>query len=139
MKPIFKPENVRTFVLYPYRIFHVRLFFKRIVGGDRTMDYFAYVDCYRCCVERGDGFIDLVEVEAEERQMMEFLIDYDEAKRKAIESAITWGNFRVISWWLPKAEILREAEAYKIFWIFERNGRKMIMDSLSGEVFEGFL
>ncbi len=139
MKPMFKPENVKTFVLYPYRIFHVRLFFKRIVGGDRTMDYFAYVDCYRCCVERGDGIIDLVEVEAEERQTMEFLIDYDEAKRKAIESAITWGNFRVISWWLPKAEILREVEAYKIFWIFERKGKKMIMDSLTREVFEGFL
>ncbi len=34
MKLIFKPENPKTFVLYPYRIFHVRLFFKRIVGED---------------------------------------------------------------------------------------------------------
>jgi len=59
------------------------------------MDYFAYVDCYRCCVERGDNFI--IELEADDRQIMEYLISYDEAKRKAIESAILWGNFRMIS------------------------------------------
>ncbi len=99
------------------------------------MDYFAYVDCYRCCVERGDNFI--IELEADDRQIMEYLIGYDEAKRKAIESAILWGNFRVISWWLPRAEVVKEAEAYKIFWIFKRDDKTMIMDSLTGEVFEG--
>ncbi len=137
MKPIFKPENPSTFVLYPYRIFHIRLRFRRIVGKDRIMDYFAYVDCYRCCVERGDGFIDVIEIEADERRVMEYLIDYDEAKSKAIESAIIWGNFRVISWWLPKADVIREEEAYKIFWIFRQGEKTMIMDSLTGEVFEG--
>ncbi len=139
MKPIFKPESYETFVLYPYRIFHVRLYFRRLVGGDRILDYFAYVDCYRSCVERGDGFIDLVDVKAEGRQVMDFLVDREEARRMALESAVQWGNLMVVSWWLPKAEILREAEAYKIFWIFERRGRKVIMDSLTGEVFEAFL
>ena len=136
MKPMFKPRNPKTFVLYPYRIFHIRLFFKRIVGRDRILDYFAYVDCYRCCVERGDGFIDIIDIEADRSQIMDYLMDYEEAKRKAVESAIVWGNFKVISWWLPKTEVLKEAEAYKIFWIFSKDNRTMIMDSLTGEIFE---
>ncbi len=135
MKPMFEPEEYRAYVLYPYRIFHVRLSFKRIVGEDRAMDFYAYVDCYRGVVERGDGFIDLIDFEAEEERIMEHLVDYEDARRMAIEKAIVWGNLRVISWWLPKAEVVREAEAYKVFWIF---GNK-IMDSLTGEVFEGFL
>ncbi len=139
MRPVFEPEDWETFVLYPYRIFHVRLFFKRVMGKDRTLDFFAYVDCYRGCVERGDGIVDFVDVEAENRQIMDHLIDWEEAERLAVEKAIAWGNFRVISWWLPRAEILRREEAYKIFWIFENRGRKMIMDSLTGEIFEGFL
>ena len=139
MKPIFELDGYDTFVLYPYRIFHIRLFYKRIRGEDRIMDFFAYVDCYRACVERGDGFIDLVEVEAKDEQMMEHLIDWKEAERLAIERAIAWGNLRVLSWWLPKAEVLRKEEAYKVFWIFEKDGRKAIMDSLTGDVFEGLL
>jgi len=67
---------------------------------------------------------------------MDYLMDYEEAKRKAVESAIVWGNFKVISWWLPKTEVLKEAEAYKIFWIFSKDNRTMIMDSLTGEIFE---
>ncbi len=135
MKPMFEPEEFETFVLYPYRIFHVRLFFKKIVGEDRVMDFYAYVDCYRGVVERGDGFIDLIDFEAKEEQIMEHLVDYEYARRMAIEKAVAWGNLRVISWWLPKAEVVREAEAYKVFWI---SGNKII-DSLTGEVFEGFL
>ncbi len=135
MKPIFEPKEYRAYVLYPYRIFHVRLSFKRIVGDDRVMDFYAYVDCYRGVVERGDGFIDLIDFEAEEERVMEHLVDYEDARRMAIEKAVAWGNLRAISWWLPKAEVVREAEAYKVFWIF---GNK-IMDSLTGEVFEGFL
>jgi hypothetical protein len=136
MKPIFKPKVHRAFVLYPYRLFHIRLYFKRIVGNDRELDYYAYVDCYRFGVERGDDFIEILEWNVPEDVVMEDLVSEEDARKKAIESAFLWGNMKVISWWTPRIEILREEKAYKVFWIFDGNGKKYIMDSLTGEIFD---
>ncbi|ASJ02853.1 hypothetical protein A3L09_06070 [Thermococcus profundus] len=134
MRPIFKPEVPNPdFVLYPYRIFHLRLFYKRLGRSDRVFDYFAYVDLYRLGAERGDGFIELYEWDVEEKKVMEPLVNYEEAERKAFESAITWGNSRVVSWWLPRIEIIRHERAYKVFWIYEKSGERLIMDSLDGK------
>ncbi|WP_297464022.1 hypothetical protein [Thermococcus sp.] len=134
MRPIFKPdEGNPEFVLYPYHIFHLRLFYRRLGKSDRVFDYFAYVDLYRLGAERGDDFIDLYEWDVEEKKVMEPLVDYEEAEKKAIESAIIWGNSRVISWWLPRIEVVRHERAYKVFWIYEKDGEKLIMDSLDGK------
>jgi len=136
MRPIFKPEVPDAdFVLYPYHIFHLKLFYKRLGRSDRVFDYFAYVDLYRLGAERGDGFIDLYEWDVDEKKVMEPLVDYEEARMKAFESAITWGNSRVVSWWLPRIEIIRDAQAYKVFWIFEKDGEKFLLDSLDGREF----
>ncbi|AFL95583.1 hypothetical protein CL1_1384 [Thermococcus cleftensis] len=136
MRPIFKPEHSNPdFVLYPYHIFHLRLFYRRLGKSDRVLDYFAYVDLYRLGAERGDGFIELYEWDVEGNKVMEPLVGYDEAEKKALESAITWGNSRVISWWLPRIEVVRHERAYKVFWIFERDGENLIMDSLDGKEF----
>lgn len=135
MRPVFRPEGKAGFVLYPYHIFHLRLFYKRLGMKDRVMDYHAYVDLYRLGAERGDGFITLEEWEVDERHLMEPLADYEEAEKKAFESAIIWGNSRVVSWWLPRIEVIRHERAYKVFWLYERNGEKVIMDSLDGKEF----
>ncbi|MBP1911081.1 hypothetical protein [Thermococcus stetteri] len=136
MKPIFRPEVSESFVLYPYRIYHLRLFYKRLGMKDRVFDYYAYIDLYRLGAERGDNFIDLEEWEVDERNVMEPLVTEDEARMKAFESAITWGNSRVVSWWLPRIEVVREELAYKVFWVYEENGKKLIMDSLDGKSYE---
>ncbi len=136
MNPIFEPDNPHTFVLYPYRIFHIKLYFKRVIGNDKELDYYAYVDCYRFGVERGDDFIELHEWDVSNDQLMDELVDGDQARKKALESAFLWGNMKVISWWTPKVEVLREEKAYKVFWIFEEDGKKLIMDSLTGEIFD---
>ncbi len=132
MKPIFRPEMESNFVLYPYRVYHLRLYYKRLGMSDRVFDYFAYVDLYRLGAERGDDFIELQEWEVDEKNLMEPIVDKEEARVKAFESAITWGNSRVVSWWLPRIEVVREELAYKVFWIFERYGDKIILDSLDG-------
>ncbi|WP_367883330.1 beta/alpha barrel domain-containing protein [Thermococcus peptonophilus] len=137
MRPIFKPEVAESFVLYPpYRIYHLRLFYKRLGMKDRVFDYYAYIDLYRLGAERGDDFIDLEEWEVDEKNVMKPLVTEEEARMKAFESAITWGNSRVISWWLPRIEIVREELAYKVFWVYEENGKKLIMDSLDGKSYE---
>ncbi|AIU69589.1 hypothetical protein TEU_04105 [Thermococcus eurythermalis] len=132
MKPIFRPETESNFVLYPYRVYHLRLYYRRLGMSDRVFDYFAYVDLYRLGAERGEGFIELQKWEVDEKNVMEPLVDDEEARMKAFESAITWGNSRVISWWLPRIEVVRDELAYKVFWIFERDGTKIILDSLDG-------
>ncbi|WP_054840381.1 hypothetical protein [Thermococcus sp. JCM 11816] len=137
MRPIFKPEVAESFVLYPYRIYHLRLFYKRLGMKDRVFDYYAYIDLYRLGAERGDDFIDLEEWEVDEKNVMEPLVTEEEARMKAFESAITWGgNSRVVSWWLPRIEVIREELAYKVFWVYEEDGKKLIMDSLDGKSYE---
>jgi len=133
MRPIFQPDTESQFVLYPYRIYHLRLHYKRLGMKDRVFDYFAYVDLYRLGAERGEKFIELYEWEVDEKAIMEPLVDEEEARMKAFESAITWGNSRIISWWLPRVEVVREELAYKVFWIFERDGKRLILDSLDGK------
>ncbi|HDZ35921.1 MAG TPA: hypothetical protein ENH81_03275 [Thermococcus sp.] len=133
MRPIFNPEMESSFVLYPYQVYHLKLYYKRLGMKDRVVDYFAYVDLYRLGAERGDGFIELQEWEVEEKKVMEPLVGEEEARMKAFESAITWGNSRVVSWWLPRIEIVREERAYKVFWLYEKDGETLIMDSLDGK------
>ncbi|AHL23139.1 hypothetical protein [Thermococcus nautili] len=133
MKPIFRPEIESSFVLYPYRIYHLRLYYKRLRMRDKVFDYFAYVDLYRLGAERGDRFIELQEWEVEEKAVMNPLVNEEEARMKAFESAITWGNSRVISWWLPRIEVVREELAYKVFWLYEKDGERLILDSLDGK------
>ncbi|WP_456326879.1 hypothetical protein [Palaeococcus sp. (in: euryarchaeotes)] len=135
MRPIFKPEVPATFVLYPYHLFHMRLFYKRLGRPDKVFDYFAYVDLYRFGVERGDGIIDIYKWTVREDQVMDPLVSDEEAREKAIESAFEWGNLRIVSWWTPRIEILREEKAYKVFWIFEEE-EKYVMDSLTGDKFK---
>ena len=132
MRPIFRPEVESSFVLYPYRIYHLRLYYRRLGMRDRVLDYFAYVDLYRLGAERGDMFIELQEWEVDERVIMDPLVDEEDARMKAFESAITWGNSRVISWWLPRIEVVREELAYKVFWVYEKSGKRIILDSLDG-------
>jgi len=136
MSPLFRPEGEPSYVLYPYRIYHLRLHYKRLGMDDRVLDYFAYVDLYRLGAERGDRFIELHEWEVDEKAIMKPLVSEEEARMKAFESAITWGNSRVISWWLPRIEVVREELAYKVFWIFERDGKRLILDSLDGSEYD---
>ena len=119
------------YVLYPYRVYHIRLRYRRLLGNDRILDYFAYVDCIRLGVERGDGIA--VEVwDVDESKVMKDLVDEEIARREAVKSAVMWGNLSVLSWWYPKVEILKGLKVYKIFWIKDN----FIFDSLSGEKFE---
>ena len=119
------------YVLYPYRVYHIRLRYRRLLGNDRILDYFAYVDCIRLGVERGDGIV--VEVwDVDNSKVMKDLVDEEIARREAVKSAVMWANLRVLSWWYPKVEILKGLKVYKIFWIKDN----FIFDSLSGEKFE---
>ncbi len=119
------------YVLYPYRLYHIKLKFRRIFGSEKCLDYFAYVDCIRLGVERGDG-ISIEEWDVERDKIMKEIVSEEVAKKEAIKSALSWGNMVVVSWWYPKIEIVKSLKAYKVFWI----KNEVIIDSLSGETFE---
>jgi len=122
----FEGEN---FVLYPMIAYSLRLKFKRIGMRDKLMEYFAYVDCIRAGVERGDSILPVEEWEVDEKRIMKPLIGEDEAEEIALNAAKSWGNLMVVSWWNPKVEIVNRVKAYKVFWL---NG-DYIVDSLTGE------
>ncbi len=134
MKPRFKPKTDVNYVLYPYYIFHIRLHYKRLGLKDKIFNYFGYVDLYRFGMERGDSFIDIEEWEVDEKTLMEPVVkDYEEIKQFAMKKAVEWGALRVVSWWHPLVEIVREQQAYKIFWVYKRGIESFLMDSFNGQ------
>ncbi len=136
MKPRFKPKESTNFVLYPYHIFHIRLHYKRLGLKDKIFNYFGYIDLYRFGAERGDSFIGIEEWDVNEKNVMEAVVtDYDEIKNFAMKKAVEWGALRIVSWWHPLVEIVREERAYKIFWIYRRGAESFVMDSFNGQEF----
>ncbi len=109
--------------------YSLKLKFRRLGMRDKLMEYFAYVDCIRAGVERGNSILPVEEWEVEDRQIMKELIDEDEAEEIAMKAAKSWGNLTVISWWNPKVEVVRKVKAYKVFWIEDG----YVLDSLTGE------
>ncbi len=136
--PVYTPAPTTTqdsdstcFVLYPMIAYRLRLRFRRIGMKDRVMEYFAYVDCIRAGVERGDSILPVEEWEVEEKRLMKGNIGEKEADEIAVNAAKSWGNMMVISWWNPSVEIVEKVGAYKIFWICSDH----VLDSLTGEKF----
>jgi len=119
------------FVLYPMRAYHLRLKFRRLGMADKVMDYFAYVDCVRAGIERGNSILPVEEWTVDEKLIMKENVDEEEALKIAIEGAKKWGNSMVVSWWNPKVDVIEKVKAYKVFWI----DKKIIIDSLTCERF----
>ncbi len=133
MKPRFKPKEYERFVLYPYHIFHIRLYYKRLGLNDKIFNYYGYIDLYRMGMERGDGVIDVEEWDVDEKNVMkEVFTDHEELKKFAMKKAVEWGALRVISWWHPFVEVVEDKKAYKIFWVYKKDGKMFLMDSLDG-------
>ncbi len=130
---VFKPTKRAElpFVLYPMIAYHLKLSFKRAFMSEKVMNYFAYVDCIRAGIERGECILPTEEWEVDESLAMKERIEEREARKIAIKAAESWGNLMVISWWKPKVEVVKEVKAYKVFWI----DGKTVIDSLTGEVF----
>ncbi len=128
-KPIKRAEL--PFVLYPMIAYHLKLSFKRAFMNEKVMNYFAYVDCVRAGIERGECILPTEEWEVDENLAMKERIEERDARKIAIKAAESWGNLMVISWWKPKVEIVKEVKAYKVFWI----DGKTVIDSLTSEVF----
>ncbi len=89
IKPLLRLDA--DFVLYPYRVYHIRLRYRRIFCKDRILDFFVYVDCIRLGVERGDGIF-VEEWEVDESKVMKGLVDERLARDEAIKSAIIVGR-----------------------------------------------
>ncbi len=136
MKPRFKPKEESNFVLYPYHIFHIRLHYKRLGLKDKIFNYYGYIDLYRFGAERGDSFIGIEEWDVDEKAVMKPVVtDYEKIKEFAMKKAIEWGALRIVSWWHPLVEVVKDKMAYKIFWVYRRDAESFLMDSFSGQEF----
>lgn len=136
MKPIFRPKEYESFVLYPYHIFHIKLYYKRLRSEAKIFHYYAYIDLRRMGIERGDSFIETEEWDVDEKMVMKPVVtDYEELKNFALKKAVEWSALRVVSWWHPLVEIVDDKKAYKIFWIYQKDGKRFLMDSFNGHEF----
>ncbi len=137
MKPRFKPRDYEDFVLYPYQVFHIKLHYKRLGLKEKVINYFGYVDLYRFGIERGDSFIETDEWNVNEKNVMTPIVeDYEKIREFAMKKAVEWGALRIVSWWHPLVEVVKDMRAYKIFWIYTINGERYLMDAFNGQEYK---
>ncbi|WP_224268737.1 hypothetical protein [Haloprofundus salinisoli] len=119
-------------VAYPYRVYEARVTMARPLLGDRIATVTASVDRSRRVALRADEF-----PEVETRTVADVLVlpselgpsDCDE---KAREAAFKWTLRKFSLTRAPDIEFERAVDAYKLFWLAERDGGDVLVDSVRG-------
>lgn len=119
-------------IAYPYRVYEARVTVERPLIHDSEFTYVATVDRSRRLVVRADTF-----PETETREVSDVLVipselTDDETKTKARESVFKWTLRKFSLGSPPEIEFERTADAYKLFWLAERPGGDVVIDSVRG-------
>ncbi|WP_227374605.1 hypothetical protein [Haladaptatus halobius] len=119
-------------VAYPYRVYEAEVTMTRPFLGDRTDRFVATVDRSRRLVVRADTFPDAETREIEDVLVLPAELSDEQSRTKARESVFKWTLRRYSLNDAPDIEFVREADAYKLFWLVERPDGDVIVDSLQG-------
>lgn len=120
-------------VAYPYRVYEAAVTIERPFVSDRETTYVASVDRSRRLVVRADTFPDTGERTVEDVLVLPAELPDDLARDRARDAVFRW-TLRTYSLnHAPEIEFERSTDAYKLFWIAERDGGDVIVDSVRGE------
>ncbi|NHX35177.1 MULTISPECIES: hypothetical protein [Halolamina] len=126
-------------VAYPFRVYEAEIEVDRPLLAPRTDRRVISVDRSRRLAVRADTL-----PEVEERHVKDVLVlpgelSPDQADEKAREAAFQWTLRGSILADAPEIEFANVVEAYKLFWLADRPGGDVIVDSVRGEErpFEG--
>lgn len=119
-------------VAYPYRIYEAVVTMDRPLIGPRTARYVASVDRSRRLVVRGD-----VLPETEHRSVDDVLVipselTDEEAAIKARDAAFRWTLRTYSPLRAPEVDLESRVDGYRLFWLAERNGGDVVVDSVRG-------
>ncbi|WP_224335303.1 hypothetical protein [Haloprofundus halobius] len=119
-------------VAYPYRVYEARVTMTRPFLGDRIATVTASVDRSRRVALRADEF-----PEVETRTVADVLVlpselSPDDCDEKAREAAFKWTLRKFSLSRAPDIEFDRVDDAYKLFWLAEREDGDVVVDSVRG-------
>ncbi|WP_227353527.1 hypothetical protein [Haladaptatus salinisoli] len=119
-------------VAYPYLVYEAEVTMARPLVGDRTDRFVATVDRSRRLVVRADAFPDAETREVDDVLVLPAELSNEQSRTKAREAVFKWTLRRYSLNDAPDIEFVRDADAYKLFWLVERPDGDVIVDSLQG-------
>lgn len=119
-------------VAYPYRVYRATASLPRAFMSARDVDYVVSVDRSRRLAVRADVFPEIGERTLSDVLELPSELTDEQADEKARESVFQWALRKYSPNAAPEIEFDRVEEAYKLFWIVEREGGDVIVDSVRG-------
>ena len=120
-------------VAYPYRVYDARVTIERPLVSDRETAFVASVDRSRRLVVRADAFPDGEERTVADALVLPAELPVEQARERARDAVFRW-TLRTYSLnHAPEIAFERAAGVYKLFWIAEREGGDVIVDSVRGD------
>lgn len=120
-------------VAYPYRVYDASITIERPLVSDRETSFVASVDRSRRLVVRADVFPDREERTVADVLVLPAELPVDQARERARDAVFRWTLRKYSLNHAPEIEFERSADAYKLFWLAEREDGDVIVDSVRGE------
>ena len=117
-------------VAYPYRTYEAEIEVARPFMSPRRDRYIVSVDCSRRFAMRADAFPQTETRTVEDALVLPSELSPEQADEKARKAAFEWTLRSSILSDPPEIEFGRVADAYKLFWLAERDGGDAIVDSV---------
>ncbi|WP_435101521.1 hypothetical protein [Halarchaeum sp. P4] len=120
-------------VAYPYRVYEVTVTVGRKFLPERELTYVVSVDRARRLVLRADTVPDVETRDVEDVLVLPADLPEELCRERAHDTVFGWTTRKFALGSSPDIDFERGIEAYKLFWLVERDGGDVIVDSVSGE------
>ena len=120
-------------VAYPYRVYEAEIEVERPLMAPRRDRRIVSVDCSRRLAVRADQFPEVERQAVEDVLVLPAELSPEQADEKARDAVFKWTLRTSILGGVPDTEFGRVADAYKLFWLAERPGGDVIIDSVRGD------
>ncbi len=120
-------------VAYPFRVYEVEIEVDRPLLAPRKDRRVISVDRSRRLAVRADTVPEVQEQRVEDVLVLPGELSPEQADEKAREAAFQWTLRGSILADAPEIEFSAVVDAYKLFWLAERPGGDVIVDSVRGE------
>ncbi|WP_254544023.1 hypothetical protein [Halomarina pelagica] len=120
-------------VAYPYRVYDAESSMDRPVLGERVASYVVSVDRVRRLALRADVFPTVEARAVEDALVLPTGLTDEQARERAREAVFKWTLRKYSPLDPPEIAFARHADAYKLFWLAEREGGDVLVDSVRGD------
>ncbi|WP_224449404.1 hypothetical protein [Haloprofundus salilacus] len=119
-------------VAYPYRVYETRVTMARPLLGDRVATVTASVDRSRRVALRADEFPEVETQTVTDALVLPAELSSAACDEEAREAAFKWTLRKFSLSRAPDIEFERVVDAYKLFWLAERDDGDVVVDSVRG-------